>query len=139
MSRCRQASWATLSVVFALSLLSLPALARHPSRCDEDGTCYTALNSFWHQHFNPGTEPVRYLAITHGRYHMSLRARPAPNREANVAHFGDEMDYEEEEAWVREKFRKACAKNGVKVDDTKMNKKYELSLPKDSYMVRDDS
>ena len=105
----------------------------------KDGTCYTALNSFWHQHFNPGTEPVRYLAITHGRYHMSLRARPAPNREANVAHFGDEMDYEEEEAWVKEKFRKACAKNGVKVDDAKMNKKYELSLPKDSYMVRDDS
>ena len=105
----------------------------------KDGTCYTALNSFWHQHFNTGAKPVRYLAITHGRYHIGLRARPAPEMGANVAQFGDEMDYEEEEAWIREKYRQECAKNQVRVDETKMTKAYELSLPPDSYLVTDTS
>ncbi|MBI4200624.1 MAG: cupin domain-containing protein [Chloroflexi bacterium] len=105
----------------------------------KDGTCYTALNGFWHQHFNTGKKPVRYLAITHGRYHLSLRARPAEQGEsaANVAHHGDEMDYEEEEPWIREKYRGECAKNGVTVDDYKMTKEYELSLPTDSWRKED--
>ena len=47
------------------------------------------------------------------------------------------MDYEEEEAWIRERFRKECATNGVTVDDAKMNKDYELSLPPDTYMQTD--
>ena len=104
----------------------------------KDGTCYTALNTFWHQHFNTGSKPVRYLKITHGRYHGGLMPRKAPTRFMNVAQGGDEMDYEEEEPWIREKFREECAKNGVTVDDAKMSRDYELSLPADSEFVRSD-
>ena len=104
----------------------------------KDGTCYTALNSFWHQHFNTGDKPVRYLAITNGRYHTGLRARPAKVEQVGLAQYGDNMDYEEEEPWIREKFREECAKNGVKIDYTKMSKEYELSLPPDSMRVQDD-
>ena len=105
----------------------------------KDGTCYTALNSFWHQHFNTGPKPVRYLAITNGRYHTGLRGRPTTNRDATVKAFGDEMDYEEEEPWIREKFRQECAKRGVKVDDAKMSMEYELSLPPDTYVTTNES
>ncbi|MBI4200374.1 MAG: cupin domain-containing protein [Chloroflexi bacterium] len=102
----------------------------------KDGTCYTALNNFWHQHFNTGSKPVLYVAITHGRYHWTLRTRAA-HKSANVAQFGDEMDYEEEEPGVREKFRRECAKNGVKVDDHKMTKEYEVSLRPDTWAKED--
>ncbi len=104
----------------------------------KDGTVYTALNSFWHQHFNTGPEAVRYLAITHGRYHVGLRARPSPKRDATLKEFGDEMNYEDEEAWVREKFQEQCGKRGVDVDNAKMNLEYEKSLPPDSYLVHNE-
>ena len=104
----------------------------------KNGTCYTALNSFWHQHFNTGPKPVRYLKITNGRYHTGLRARPSKISQSGLANYGDNMDYEEQDPWIREKFHQECAKNGVAVDDFKMSTEYELSFPPDSQVVRDD-
>ncbi len=104
----------------------------------KDGTCYTALNLFWHQHFNTGPDPVRYLQITHGLYHSSLRVRKAPGYGANVAQHGDEMAYEEQESWILEKFREECAKNGVKVDEARMSTTFENSIPPDTRVVQED-
>ena len=48
------------------------------------------------------------------------------------------MNYEDEEAWVREKFQEQCGKRDVKVDNDKMNLEYEKSLPADSYLVHNE-
>ena len=49
-----------------------------------------------------------------------------------------EMNYEEEDAWVRSKFIEECGKRGVSVDDSKMTLEYEKSLPPDSYLVHNE-
>ncbi|WP_330176922.1 ethanolamine ammonia lyase-activating protein [Streptomyces sp. NBC_01498] len=66
----------------------------------------------FHQHFNTGPAPARYLALRH----LNARRDPAtglPMSSVSTRLGGDQIDYADESPAVREMYREACADNGV--------------------------
>ena len=67
---------------------------------------FTPPDMWFHQHFNTGTTPARYLA---------LHAGPAFSRTERVADLSrDQIEYTQEDPWVREMFEKELAKQNAK-------------------------
>jgi oxalate decarboxylase/phosphoglucose isomerase-like protein (cupin superfamily) len=82
------------------------------------GTLIVPPNMWFHQHFNTGTEPARYLAFKHEV--VSVRnAQGVPKAWISQRVGGDQIDYADEHDYVRETFREALAKHGMtpKMDD----------------------
>ena len=68
---------------------------------------------WFHQHFNTGTEPARYLAFKHEG--VSIRnAQGVPKAWISRRLGGDQIDYIDEQPTVRETFAEALAKVGLK-------------------------
>jgi hypothetical protein len=79
---------------------------------------------WFHQHFNTGTEPGRYLAFKHEA--VSLRnAQGVPKAWISRRVGGDQIDYADESPIVRETFRKALAETG---QEPEMDGAYEAEL-----------
>ena len=67
---------------------------------------------WYHQHFNTGTEPARYLAFKHEV--VSIRnAQGVPKAWISQRIGGDQIDYADESSYVRETFKEALAKHGL--------------------------
>jgi hypothetical protein len=67
---------------------------------------------WFHQHFNTGLEPARYLAFKHEV--VSVRnAQGVPKAWISQRVGGDQIDYADESQYVRETFREALAKHGI--------------------------
>lgn len=82
---------------------------RYPWR---PGTLIVPPNMWFHQHFNTGTEPARYLAFKHEV--VSIRnAQGVPKAWISQRIGGDQIDYADEPPIVRELFVKALAENGL--------------------------
>ena len=82
------------------------------------GSMIVPPNMWYHQHFNTGTEPARYLAFKHEV--VSIRnAQGVPKAWISQRVGGDQIDYADESSYVRETFRDALAKHGMepKMDD----------------------
>jgi hypothetical protein len=84
----------------------------------QEGTVFTPPEQWYHQHFNVGDIPARYIAfgpprILSGHY-----------READLAN--QQIAYPDEEPWIREKFEAELAKRGLKSD-----------IPEEAYTDRD--
>ena len=99
------------------------------------GTLIVPPNMWFHQHFNTGPEPARYLAFKHEA--VSIRnAQGVPKAWISQRVGGDQIDYADESALVRETFAKALAENGL---EPAMDEVYESELqdlpPKDSETV----
>ena len=95
-----------------------------PQRFDwEVGTLIVPRNNVYHQHFNTGREPARYLA-----FRTSGSAR---NSQGVMKCFysrrigGDQLDYADETPEMRKMFTEALAKNGLEM---KMQAAYEKEL-----------
>jgi hypothetical protein len=89
MSDLRQADWKVGSLVIVPS----------------DGT--------YHQHFNSGTRRARYMALTPGTH--GLR-NPIPRGQGADASFkagGYQIEYVDEDPWIREHFEEELAKRGL--------------------------
>jgi mannose-6-phosphate isomerase-like protein (cupin superfamily) len=76
-----------------------------PERYDwREGTVVSPPAGYWHQHYNTGTEPCRFVAL-----HASTA----------VNHSGDgdleQIDFENEDPVMRAMYNEECAKNGVSV------------------------
>ena len=84
-----------------------------PKRYDwEVGTMIVPPNMWFHQHFNTGDSPARYLAFKHET--VSLRnAQGVPKAWISRRIGGDQIDYADESDTVRTLFADALAKNGV--------------------------
>jgi mannose-6-phosphate isomerase-like protein (cupin superfamily) len=70
---------------------------------------------WWHQHFNTGQTPARYLAIRWGSAQHPLDHsydKIAVNRAEN----GDQIEYSDQDPVIHELFVAECAKRGVVVD-----------------------
>src|SRR5690606_8714545 len=88
------------------------------------GTLIVPPNMWFHQHFNSGTEPARYLAFKHEV--VSVRnAQGVPKAWISRRIGGDQIDYADESPEVREMFRKALAEHGM---EPQMDAFYEAEL-----------
>lgn len=108
-----------------------------PRRYDwQAGTLIVPPNMWFHQHFNTGPEPARYLAFKHEA--VSIRnAQGVPKAWISRRIGGDQIDYADESSFVRETFAKALAENGL---EPVMDEVYEVELkdlpPKRDEFVR---
>ena len=90
----------------------------------QPGTLIVPPNMWFHQHFNTGTEPARYLAFKHEA--VSIRnAQGVPKAWISQRVGGDQIDYADESDLVRETFAKALAENGL---EPAMDDAYESEL-----------
>jgi oxalate decarboxylase/phosphoglucose isomerase-like protein (cupin superfamily) len=90
-----------------------------PRRYDwQLGSMIVPPNMWFHQHFNTGTTPARYLAFKHEV--VSIRnAQGVPKAWISRRIGGDQIDYADEKPRVRTLFAEALAKNGLtpRMDD----------------------
>ena len=97
-----------------------------PHRYDwKPGSLIVPPNMWYHQHFNTGTEPARYLAFKHEG--VSIRnAQGVPKAWISQRIGGDQIDYVDESPVVRETFVAALAKNDLV---PQMDSAYAAELP----------
>jgi oxalate decarboxylase/phosphoglucose isomerase-like protein (cupin superfamily) len=84
-----------------------------PKRYDwKPGTLIVPPNMWFHQHFNAGTTPARYLAFKHEV--VSIRnAQGVPKAWISRRIGGDQIDYVDELPIVRETFAKVLSEKGL--------------------------
>jgi hypothetical protein len=81
----------------------------------QEGSVFTPPDQWYHQHFNVGTEPARYIAFNPPRLFSG--------------HYDSEAQqiwYTDEEPWIREMFEAELAKRGMVSD-----------IPEEAYQSRD--
>lgn len=77
-----------------------------------EGSLVIPPGETFHQHFNTGATPARYLALRH----LNARRDPAtglPLSSVSTRLGGDQIDYEDEDPMVRQMYRDECVRNGV--------------------------
>ncbi len=98
-----------------------------PHRYDwNEGSLIVPPNMWFHQHFNTGTTPARYLALKYEG--TTIRNdEGVPKAWISTRLGGDQVDYDDENPIVRETFEAELAKAGLK---SKMGSVYEGELAK---------
>jgi hypothetical protein len=71
-----------------------------------EGSVFVPPDRWFHQHFNVGADPARYLA-----FHSPWNRR-GPERVEDIER--DQIDYTKEDPWVRQKFEAELARRDVK-------------------------
>ena len=96
-----------------------------PQRFDwREGSMIVPPNMWYHQHFNTGTTPARYLAFKHEV--VSIRnAQGVPKAWISKRLGGDQIDYADESPRVRTWFADALARHGLK---SRMDDAYAAEL-----------
>jgi len=96
-----------------------------PKRYDWQPGCMIVPPNMWfHQHFNTGREPARYLAFKHEV--VSVRnAQGVPKAWISQRVGGDQIDYADEAPIVRKLFADALAAEGL---EPRMDEAYEAEL-----------
>ena len=81
----------------------------------EVGTMIVPPNMWWHQHFNIGPTPSRYLAFKYEG--VAVRnSQGVPKSWISYRIGGDQIDYADESREVRKLFTDALAKHDLKSD-----------------------
>jgi oxalate decarboxylase/phosphoglucose isomerase-like protein (cupin superfamily) len=84
-----------------------------PTRYDwEVGTLIVPPNKWFHQHFNTGPTPARYLAFKH-EVALIRNAQGVPTAWISRRVGGDQLDYADEEPRIRNMFAESLAKHGM--------------------------
>jgi len=84
-----------------------------PLRVDwHEGSITVPPDQWFHQHFNTGKTPARYLAL---RWEgLKFRTgRKTELCEVSIKEGGDQIEYEDEDPMIREMFEAELAKEGV--------------------------
>ena len=90
-----------------------------------EGAMIVPPNMWFHQHFNTGTTPARYLAFK--AEGVSIRnAQGVPKAWISRRVGGDQVDYADEAPFIRETFAAALTKVGLQ---PRMDEAYENELP----------
>jgi oxalate decarboxylase/phosphoglucose isomerase-like protein (cupin superfamily) len=93
---------------------------QEPQRFDwHVGTLIVPPNRMFHQHFNTGATPARYLAFKHDVAGSMRNSQGVPLAWISQRIGGDQIDYADEKPAIRSMFADALAKHGVtpKMDD----------------------
>jgi hypothetical protein len=78
------------------------------------GSALVPPDRWFHQHFNTGTRPARYLALRRGGP-ARFQARTLKGAtEISVKLGGNQIEYEDEDPMIRRIFEETLARNGVK-------------------------
>jgi mannose-6-phosphate isomerase-like protein (cupin superfamily) len=78
------------------------------------GSMIVPPEMWWHQHFNVGKEPAKYLAI-HARFSRKHKSGMKDWKvDKNLKEGGDQIEYEDEAPKIREIFEEELAKRGVR-------------------------
>lgn len=98
-----------------------------PRRYDwQVGTMIVPPNMWFHQHFNTGTTPARYLAFKHEG--VAIRnAQGVPKAWISRRAGGDQIDYADEAPVVRTLFAEALTRNGLQ---SRMEPAYQAEAEK---------
>ncbi len=78
------------------------------------GSIVVPPEDWFHQHFNSGDQPARYLALKM----LSRRYKLSPGKimsDVSLKAGGMQIEYEDEEPEIRSMFEEACARSGVTV------------------------
>ena len=96
-----------------------------PKRYDwEIGTMIVPPNMWFHQHFNTGTTPSRYLAFKHEV--VSIRnAQGVPKAWISKRIGGDQIDYVDEAPLIKSMFKDELSKVGL---EPRMDQAYQDEL-----------
>ena len=99
------------------------AEGEEPKRYEwKPGTMITPPNMWYHQHFNKGTTPARYLAFKYEG--VAIRnAQGVPKAWISRRIGGHQIDYADESPQVRTTFAEALAEKGL---EPRMDESYEL-------------
>lgn len=87
------------------------------------GMVFPPVEGQWHQHFNTGAKPTRYLATSIGsiRYPLTARKRRSTGTTTDGAKIavatsvkegGDQIDYEDQDSRIHPMFVEECRRNG---------------------------
>ena len=71
-----------------------------------EGSVFVPPNRWFHQHFNVGSSPARYLAL-----HAPRVIRGSGERIEDVQR--DQIEYPDEEPWIRHKFKEELVQRGL--------------------------
>ncbi|MBI4330784.1 MAG: cupin domain-containing protein [Chloroflexi bacterium] len=81
------------------------------------GTLFAPLDLWFHQHFNTGNEPARYLALRAGGSRkfrgIGPAAKSAEGTTVSVKKGGRQIEYEDEDPEIRRTFKAELAKTGA--------------------------
>lgn len=90
----------------------------------KEGSMIVPPNMWYHQHFNSGTKPARYLALKYDG--TAIRnEQGVPKAWISQRIGGHQIDYADEDPYVRETFKKELAKHGL---TPQMDSAYENEL-----------
>jgi oxalate decarboxylase/phosphoglucose isomerase-like protein (cupin superfamily) len=90
----------------------------------QEGSMIVPPNMWYHQHFNTGTTPARYLAFKHEV--VSIRnAQGVPKAWISKRVGGDQIDYADEDPSIRNLFAEELQKRGMTPE---MDKSYQAEL-----------
>jgi oxalate decarboxylase/phosphoglucose isomerase-like protein (cupin superfamily) len=90
----------------------------------KEGSLIVPPNLWYHQHFNTGTTPARYLAFK--AEGVAIRnAQGVPKAWISRRLGGDQIDYADESPRIRQWFTEALARRGL---ESRMEKAYEAEL-----------
>jgi hypothetical protein len=86
-----------------------------PRRFDwREGSIVVPPERWFHQHFNTGATPARYLALrAGGRKYPRPWGSKSYAVDESVKSGGDQIEYQDEDPQIRRTFEQELAKNGV--------------------------
>ncbi len=82
----------------------------------KSGTLFVPPGLWWHQHFNTGSEPARYLAIRWGGNKWKIAAyldNQGVDKDATQG--GNQIEYQDQDPRIHRAFLERCGANGVQV------------------------
>jgi quercetin dioxygenase-like cupin family protein len=92
-----------------------------PTRVDwKENSMFSPPDMWYHQHFNTGSGPARYLALkSKGSPEFPMRiGAPGPNSDPDFARL-HQIEYEDEDPQIYEDFAEELKKNGVEIAQPK--------------------
>jgi oxalate decarboxylase/phosphoglucose isomerase-like protein (cupin superfamily) len=80
----------------------------------QEGSLVIPPDRYFHQHFNTGPTPARYLALRYSAARLHAREK-RPMSSVSTKLGGDQIEYEDEDPMVPEMYRNELAANGVEL------------------------
>lgn len=110
-------------VGYSLMWTEVPQYSQAPQRVRvdwKDGTLFVPPDRWYHQHFNTGSVPAKYMATTWigGKYFVKGLGGGGRTHRLNtvsIRHGGNMIDYPDEDPVIRAIFEEELRKNGVQI------------------------
>jgi quercetin dioxygenase-like cupin family protein len=80
------------------------------------GTTFVPEDMLWHQHFNTGATPARYLAIRWGAGKYRFFRPENGGQDVDVNEGGNQIEFQDEDPWIYRTYVEECAKHGATPD-----------------------